>query len=152
MSELSVRLGLTAIPIDWDLMVAPLSGVLMAATTGYPACNTVLQGKTARLDPPEESHACIVLMAIVSRETTLERKSLRTRIYMSPMDANALDGGWRKASRSVNNGACVEVASGTSTVMVRDSVDPSGPVVSYSARTWQRFVATAKTDILDISR
>jgi len=59
---------------------------------------------------------------------------------------------WRKASYSVNNGACVEVASGRSAVMIRDSVDPSGPVVSYSARTWQRFLATAKADTFNVVR
>jgi predicted secreted Zn-dependent protease len=59
---------------------------------------------------------------------------------------------WRKASYSVNNGACVEVASAPSAVVVRDSVDPAGPVVSYSARTWQRFLATAKADTFNVVR
>jgi hypothetical protein len=71
---------------------------------------------------------------------------------MSLMGADAFDAGWRKSSRSVNNGACVEVGSSRAAVMVRDSVDPSGPVVGYPARTWQTFLATAKTGTFDSLR
>jgi hypothetical protein len=70
-------------------------------------------------------------------------------IHMPPMDIVAVDSGWRKASYSVANGACVEVASARAAVMVRDSVDSSGPVVGYSARTWQAFLATAKAGAFD---
>ena len=63
---------------------------------------------------------------------------------MSLIDADAPDAGWRKASRSVNNGACVEAASARAAVMVRDSVDPSGPVVAFPVATWRAFLATAK--------
>jgi Domain of unknown function (DUF397) len=73
--------------------------------------------------------------------------------YMLQMEAVVVGADWRKASYSVNNGACVEVASAPSAaVMVRDSVDPSGPVVSYPARTWQRFLATAKADAFSVVR
>jgi hypothetical protein len=72
---------------------------------------------------------------------------------MLQMEAVVAGADWRKASYSVNNGACVEVASPSSAaVMVRDSVDPSGPVVSYSSRTWQRFLATAKADAFNVVR
>jgi hypothetical protein len=67
-------------------------------------------------------------------------------------DVALLGADWRKASRSVNNGACVEIASAHATVMVRDSVDPSGPVVIYPAGTWQAFLASAKTNAFDITR
>jgi hypothetical protein len=91
-------------------------------------------------------------MAIVSRETALERKNLRTGIYMSLIDADARDAGWRKASLSVNNGACVEVGSARAAVMVRDSVDPSGPIVAYPAAAWQAFLATAKASSRNVIR
>jgi hypothetical protein len=63
-----------------------------------------------------------------------------------------LDAPWRKSRRSVSNGACVEAASGRRTVMVRDSVDPAGPVVRYSAKTWQTFIADIKINSFDVVR
>jgi hypothetical protein len=46
---------------------------------------------------------------------------------------------WRKASRSVNNGACVEVSSDSS-VMVRDTTDRDGTVLTFSAVSWGKFI------------
>lgn len=68
---------------------------------------------------------------------------------MSPMDVEVLAEDWRKASRSVNNGACVEVGSAQAAVLIRDSVNRSGVVVKYSARSWQAFLVTTKACALD---
>lgn len=69
---------------------------------------------------------------------------------MSSMDVGVLCCGWRKATHSINNGQCVEVASARTAVLIRDSVDPAGPVVSYPARTWQAFLTRAKAGTLDV--
>ncbi|MEW2073960.1 DUF397 domain-containing protein [Streptomyces sp. NPDC012403] len=50
---------------------------------------------------------------------------------------------WRKSSYSGSNGGeCVEVAPihPAGTVPVRDSKNPSGPVVTVGADAWQAFV------------
>jgi hypothetical protein len=56
---------------------------------------------------------------------------------------------WRKARRSVNNGACVEVASAGAMLAVRDSMDPDGPVLMYSRDEWHAFLDSAKKGTLD---
>lgn len=48
---------------------------------------------------------------------------------------------WRKSSWSANNGACVEVADGP---RVRDSIDPDGPVLAFTAGAWRAFTAEVK--------
>jgi hypothetical protein len=57
---------------------------------------------------------------------------------MSDME-EARDLEWRKARRSVGNGACVEVASVNGRIAVRDSMNPGGGRLQYPARSWQSF-------------
>lgn len=48
--------------------------------------------------------------------------------------------GWRKSSYSGNGGGnCVEVAASGS-VLVRDTQDRAGAVLSFDAETWRKFV------------
>ena len=55
---------------------------------------------------------------------------------------------WRKSRRSgLSN--CVEVATTPSIVALRDSKDPSGPVLRYPAGHWSTFLAAAKTGAFD---
>jgi hypothetical protein len=61
---------------------------------------------------------------------------------MSNLEINNLQ--WRKARRSANNGACVELAGANGVVAIRDSKDPEGPVLTYSADTFRRFLEAAK--------
>jgi Domain of unknown function (DUF397) len=49
---------------------------------------------------------------------------------------------WRRSSHSnVDGGNCVEIADDfTNTIPVRDSKNPSGPVVIVGASAWKAFV------------
>jgi len=52
---------------------------------------------------------------------------------------------WRKSSYSTNNGNCVEVAQNLpGIVAVRDSKDPDGPVLVFTADEWRAFVSGAR--------
>lgn len=59
---------------------------------------------------------------------------------------------WRKAIRSAQNGACVEVAHASEQIFVRDSTDRNGPVIRYSGHSWYMFVASTKTGRFDPDR
>ena len=60
----------------------------------------------------------------------------------SNLEINGLQ--WRKARRSANNGACVELAGTNGQVTIRDSKDPEGPVLKYSARAFRSFLDAAR--------
>lgn len=60
--------------------------------------------------------------------------------------------GWRKARRSVATGECVEVAPLVGDIVVRDSVNPDGPVLQYSTVSWRSFLAAAKKGKFDTLR
>jgi hypothetical protein len=57
---------------------------------------------------------------------------------------------WRKARRSANNGACVEVAPANGHVLVRDSKNQDGLIMSYSADSWYVFLAGARAGQFDL--
>lgn len=63
------------------------------------------------------------------------------------MSATALTSAcWVKSSYSQNGGNCVEVAPDfPGVVPVRDSKDPSGPALLFSADAFAAFVAGVKT-------
>jgi Domain of unknown function (DUF397) len=63
---------------------------------------------------------------------------------------------WRKSSYSNGTGgSCVEIAVLTdgsgSHIAVRDSKDPDGPALTFSARHWHAFTAAIKANDLDLS-
>lgn len=52
---------------------------------------------------------------------------------------------WHKSSHSSGNGACVEVAAlADGGRAVRDSKDPGGPMLRFTAAEWTAFVAGAR--------
>ncbi|MFI6287470.1 DUF397 domain-containing protein [Streptomyces sp. NPDC051018] len=67
---------------------------------------------------------------------------------MRPIDVTALS--WRKSSHSnQDGGACVEVSDDvTAAVPVRDSKNPSGPVLVFPADGWSYFITAVKNDHL----
>ncbi len=52
---------------------------------------------------------------------------------------------WRKATGSVGNGACVEVATVNGQIAIRDSKNPDGHILRYSAKAFRSFVAAAQS-------
>ncbi|GIF07146.1 DUF397 domain-containing protein [Actinoplanes siamensis] len=56
---------------------------------------------------------------------------------------------WRKSSRSGAAGHCVEVANTPAAVMVRDSKDVTGPVLSFDTQDWTGFVAGVRAGEFD---
>ena len=51
---------------------------------------------------------------------------------------------WRKSSYCNTGGQCVEVAQAGATYLIRDSKDPSGPRLAFSAAAWQAFIRDVK--------
>jgi Domain of unknown function (DUF397) len=51
---------------------------------------------------------------------------------------------WRKSTYSGDNGGeCVEVVA-AGAVLVRDTTDRTGPVLTFTAEAWRAFTATIK--------
>ena len=51
---------------------------------------------------------------------------------------------WRKSSYSGDNGGeCVEVAT-AGAVLVRDTTDRTGPVLTFTADAWRAFISTVE--------
>lgn len=62
------------------------------------------------------------------------------------------DMNWRKASYSSNGGAnCVEVAS-TDRVVIRDTTDRDGGMLTVTAAAWREFLASVRLRVQGSSR
>jgi len=53
---------------------------------------------------------------------------------------------WRKSRYSAVSGDCVEVSFQADQVLIRDSKDPSGGVLSVSCLGWKGFIEAIKAD------
>jgi uncharacterized protein DUF397 len=65
------------------------------------------------------------------------------------MGAAGSEFAWRKARLSTGNGACVELAPVDGMVAIRDSKDPEGPILRYTAAEWHAFLDGAKRGEFD---
>ncbi|HZN73508.1 MAG TPA: DUF397 domain-containing protein [Micromonosporaceae bacterium] len=52
-----------------------------------------------------------------------------------------LDGRWRTSTRTLENGACVEVRLLNARVEIRDSKDRTGPVLRFSPDQWTNLIS-----------
>jgi hypothetical protein len=52
------------------------------------------------------------------------------------------DMNWRKATYTNGGENCVETASGSGVVLVRDTKDRDGGTLAFSAGAWERFTAS----------
>jgi hypothetical protein len=58
---------------------------------------------------------------------------------------------WRKSSYSSSSANCVEVAATGTSVAVRDSKDPDGPVLLYPRAGMAAFIAGVKDGEFDLA-
>ena len=58
---------------------------------------------------------------------------------------------WRRAS-FCGSGECVEVAELNGMVVMRDSKDPHGPMLRYTADEWRSFVRAVKAGEFGLGR
>lgn len=65
------------------------------------------------------------------------RPSLIRRARSKPLTASELN--WRVA-QSCNGGACIQVASYGEQIVIGDSKNPRGPILSYTRSEWHAFV------------
>ncbi|MFE6691913.1 DUF397 domain-containing protein [Streptomyces sp. NPDC057743] len=56
--------------------------------------------------------------------------------------------GWHKSSHSSDEGGnCLEVAASPTTIHIRDSKNPDGPMLTLPAAAWGAFITDVTTDI-----
>jgi len=65
------------------------------------------------------------------------------------MDVDLTGARWFKSSKSGAAGHCVETAFLEHSVAVRDSKDPSGPALVFTAAEWDAFVGGARAGEFD---
>lgn len=57
---------------------------------------------------------------------------------------------WTKANASASTGNCVEARRTKSGVQLRDSKDPTGPVLTFTPAEWAAFITGAQGGEFDL--
>ena len=58
---------------------------------------------------------------------------------------------WKKSARSgTNGGSCVEVRRRDEEIQVRDSKNPTGPILQFTREEWSAFVGGTKDGEFDL--
>lgn len=57
---------------------------------------------------------------------------------------------WRRAGSCSADADCVEVAHTGDSIQLRDSKDPDGPVLTFTADEWRAFTAGARAGEFDL--
>lgn len=57
--------------------------------------------------------------------------------------------GWRTSTYSSNGDDCVEASGTAAGVSIRQSKDPDGPTISFTADQWCRWLAELASDAID---
>jgi hypothetical protein len=57
---------------------------------------------------------------------------------------------WYKSTYSANDNACVEVCRTDGGMMVRDSKDPNGAVLTFTPDEWTAFISGVKHSEFDL--
>jgi predicted secreted Zn-dependent protease len=63
-------------------------------------------------------------------------------------DSDSADTPWRKATKS-GAGNCIRVARRDNLIMISDSKNPAGPILSYTLSEWDAFLDGAKRGEFD---
>jgi Domain of unknown function (DUF397) len=63
-------------------------------------------------------------------------------------DSDPTDARWTKSSYSNGSGACVQVALIRGTAAVRDSKDPTGPLLVFTPDAWDAFIEGVRNNAL----
>jgi hypothetical protein len=84
-------------------------------------------------------------MVALDLSTAVWRRSSRSGATSNCVEVAFVGVAWRRSSRSRPTANCVEVAAAGSSVGVRDSKDPDGPVLVLPATAWTHFVTAIRS-------
>ena len=69
------------------------------------------------------------------------------KITLSALERENLT--WTKASHSTANGHCIEIASARGNIAIRDSKDPDGLILAFTASEFAAFIDGARNGEFD---